>query len=67
MDEMITQKMPVIKTDEDRRVMVKFPGRWAGQVVNNRTGDVLKVLVQFREYKGRGPVVLSAVDPDMVE
>ena len=45
---------------------IAFGAKYAGRVVNNRTGETLDVLVVFRQYTGRGPVILSAVNPDMV-
>lgn len=47
-------------------VDIVFPGKYAGRIVNNRTGEVTRVLVVFRKYKGHGPVMLSAINPDQV-
>ncbi len=59
---------PTAKGDKTRPVvMVKFPGRFAGRIVNNRTGEVIKILVQMRKQKDNGPVDIRMVDPDLVE
>ncbi|BCY18666.1 hypothetical protein hrd7_25150 [Leptolinea sp. HRD-7] len=47
-------------------VDISFGAKYAGRIVDERTDETLKVLVIFRQYKGRGPVFLSAVDPNMV-
>ena len=52
------------KVNELLPVRVKFDGRLVGRWVNH--GEV-KLLIQFREYKGRGPIIVSAIDSNMVE
>lgn len=47
-------------------VDVAFGAKIAGRIVNERTGETKQVLVIFRQYKGHGPLILSAVNPDMV-
>lgn len=57
------------ETKINRQVVSELPVvglRFAGRIVNNRTGETLKVLVILRKQKPGGPVIVSAVDPEAV-
>lgn len=50
-------------------VLVKYPQkrRLAGRIVNNRTGDTIKVLIVPLNQKYHDLVDIRMVEPDMVE